>query len=85
MTTLPPEDKTAAISPDLLVVNFSGHQTTMQASGPWGVNTAFTATTSDSGAVTALWSGAKNQQVFFNLSCKGGIIGYLRSVQVFAI
>ncbi len=69
----------------LIVLNFSGHQITMKMSGPWGVSTAFNATNTTSSAVTALWHATKGQQVFFNLSCTGPIIGYFKSIQVFLL
>lgn len=69
----------------LVVINFTGYQTTMQLSGPWGINTAYSATTSSTGIATAIWNGTKGAQVFFSLSCKGGTMGYLQSVQVFLL
>ena len=69
----------------LILLNFSGYETTMRLFVPWGTHTAYTPTTSDIGVVTALWSGSKGQQVFFNLSCTAPYLGYLQSVQVFLL
>ena len=67
----------------LVVGNFSGYQLTLKMQGPWGEVTAYTATTSDSGAVTALWTGTTGQTLNFTLNCTGGSMGYLESIQVF--
>ncbi|GAB4040396.1 hypothetical protein [Spirosoma gilvum] len=69
----------------LIVINFTGYQITMNLSGPWGTNTAYSPTTSSTGVATAIWTGTKGAQVFFTISCKGGIMGYLQSAQVFLI
>lgn len=74
----------------LIVGNFSGYQITMQLHGPWGNNTAYTATTSDRGAVIALWTAsAANQSVYFTMNCITGNnqlgMGYLESIQVFML
>ena len=73
----------------LVVANFSGYQITMQLHGPWGNNTAYTPTTSDQGAVIALWNGSANQSLYFTINCitnnnKLGM-GYLESVQIFLL
>lgn len=65
----------------LVVGNFSGYDCTMRLNGPWGTTTAYTAETSDSGAVLALWTG--DGSLWFTMSCTGGYIGYLESIQVF--
>jgi hypothetical protein len=71
----------------LIVEHFSGWETTMHLFGPWGENTAYTATTSDSGAVVALWSG--DQEFEFTTSCTQPNneygIGYIESIQVFEL
>jgi hypothetical protein len=67
----------------LVVGNFSGFQITMKMQGPWGEVSAFTATTSDSGAVTALWTATAGQKLNFTLNCTGGGMGYLESIQIF--
>lgn len=69
----------------VIVINFTGYLITMQLVGPWGTHTAFSPTASSTGVVTASWSGAKGQQVFFTISCKGSIMGYLQSAQVFSV
>jgi hypothetical protein len=71
----------------LIVGNFTGWETTMHLGGPWGEATAYTATTSDSGAVTALHNGG--QQFEFTLygtqpnNLPG--VGYIESIQVFEL
>ena len=71
----------------VIVGHFTGYQTTMHLNGPWGTNTAYTAQTSDAGAVLAIWSG--NQKFQFTLNCtvpdNGWGIGYLESIQVLAV
>lgn len=67
----------------LIVGNFSGHDCTMRLSGPWGQTEAHTATTSDPGAVMASWSGSG--ALFFTMTCQGSLMGYLESLQVFAL
>jgi hypothetical protein len=67
----------------LLVGNFSGYETTMSMTGPWGVSTAYTATTSDHHQVSALWTGS--EEFDFSLSCTGAGMGYLESLQVFEL
>ena len=74
----------------LIVGNFSGYKITMQLHGPWGNSTAYTATTSDKGAVLALWTAtAANQSVYFTMNCITGNnqlgMGYLESIQVFML
>jgi len=70
----------------LVAVHFSGYQTTMSARGPWGTASAYTATTSDSGAVTALWEGTAGTTLYFSISCSNvnnlSGLGYLTSIQV---
>jgi hypothetical protein len=71
----------------VIVGHFTGYQTTMHLDGPWGKNTAYTAETSDAGAVMAIWSG--NQKFEFTMHCtvpdNGWGIGYIESIQVFAL
>ena len=59
----------------------------MHLNGPWGDNTAYTAETSDAGAVMAIWNGS--QQFEFTMHCKapdnGWTIGYIESIQVFEL
>ena len=74
----------------LLAVNFTGYQQTMRLNGPWGTNTAHTATTSDTGTVTALWTaGAAGAQLFPTMTCREDDGDYgiaaLYSVQVFPV
>ena len=74
----------------LIVGNFSGYKITMQLHGPWGNNTAYTATTSDKGAVVAIWTAAAaNQSIYFTINCLTGNnqlgMGYLESIQVFML
>lgn len=76
----PPSDGTY-----LIVEHFTGWETTMHLNGPWGENTAYTAVTSDSGAVVALWSGS--QEFEFTTHCTQPNneygIGYIESIQAF--
>jgi hypothetical protein len=69
----------------LIVGHFTGYQTTMHLNGPWGENTAYTAKTSDSGAVTALRDASAEFE--FTMHCtvpdNGYGIGYIESVQAF--
>jgi hypothetical protein len=71
----------------LVVAHFSGYQTTMAMHGPWGTNTAYTATTSDTGVVISLWAAMAGEDLWFTLNCTapGGeaSIGYLESIQTF--
>ena len=71
----------------LIVGNFTGYETTMHLHGPWGETTAYTALTSDSEAVLALWTG--DQELWFDMNCtapdNGYRIGYIESIQVFAV
>lgn len=71
----------------IVVVNFSGHQQTMRLNGPWGTNTAYTATTSQSAAATAVWTGSAGEGLYFTFSSRAdtGYAGtaYLDSVQIF--
>jgi len=73
----------------LIVATFSGYQITMNLYGPWGVNTAYTPTTSDIGTAIALWTAAAGDTLYFDLnftapSGEAGL-GYLESIQVFAL
>lgn len=68
----------------VVVLNFSGYQVTMGLHGPSGTNTAYCATTSDSAAAVAVWSGSAGSQLFFSFTCTG-LMGYLESVQVFLL
>ena len=71
----------------LVVAHFSGYQTTMAVHGPWGTNTAYTASTSDVGTVISLWDATAGEDLGFTLNCTapGGeaSVGYLESIQVF--
>ncbi len=76
----PPEEATY-----LIVGHFTGSQITMHLTGPWGENTAYTETTSEPGAVVALWSGG---EASFGLHCTENndySLGYIESVQVFHV
>jgi hypothetical protein len=69
----------------LVVGHFTGQEITMHLTGPWGENTAYTATTSEAGAVVALWTGG---EASFGIHCTDNneySIGYIESVQVFKI
>lgn len=71
----------------IVVVNFSGYQQTMSLNGPWGTSTAYTPTTSDTAAATALWTGTAGQTLYCTFSSKadGGDSGiaFLDSFQVY--
>jgi hypothetical protein len=81
--------KAPAAGTYLVVANFSGYKTTMRLLGPWGTNTAYTPTPSDTGTVTALWTASAATTLYFYLNCAqdGNVtgIGYLESVQVFRL
>jgi hypothetical protein len=81
------EFKPASNGTYLMVGNFTGYQTTAHLNGPWGENTAYTAQTSDSGVVVALY--ATDQQFEFNLNFtvpnNDYGIGYIESIQVFSM
>ena len=71
----------------LCVGNFTGYQTTAHLYGPWGETTAYTAQTSDSGVIAALY--ATDQGFEFNLNFtvpnnEYGL-GYIESIQVFSL
>lgn len=83
-TVVYPRFKAPSAGTYLVVGNFSGYQITMSMSGPWGTTTAYCPTTSDSAAVTALWTATAGQSIFFSLNCTG-LIGYLESLQVFLL
>jgi hypothetical protein len=65
-----------------VALRFTGHQTTLRVNGPWGVVSAFSATTSDNPVATALWDGSAGETLFFTFSFTGGIIGFLKSIQM---
>jgi hypothetical protein len=67
----------------IFAVNFTGWNCTMYLGGPWGTKSAYTALTTDSGVVAALWAG--NAPMGFGMSCKGSGLGFVASVQVFAL
>lgn len=69
----------------MVVGNFSGYQITMNLHGPWGNNTAYCPTTSDHAQAIAFWDGTAGQTLFFTINLTGPIIGYLESVQIFAL
>lgn len=69
----------------IVVVHFSGYQITMNLNGPWGTLSAYCATTADSAAASAVWNGGARETLFFTMNCTGSIIGYLESIQVFAV
>ncbi|WP_152031023.1 hypothetical protein [Agromyces aureus] len=66
----------------LVAVRFSGHETTLRLQGPWGVQTAFSATTSDHPTLTAVWTGAAGAHLNFTFLFTGGIIGYLEAIDI---
>src|SRR4051812_28943230 len=72
----------------LVVGHFTGYQTTMHLNGPWGESTAYTPTTSDSGAVTAFLA-ADGTSLNFTLHCEapdnGWGMGYIESIQVYEL
>jgi hypothetical protein len=72
----------AASGSHLVALRFTGHQTTLRVNGPWGVVSAFSATTSDNPVATALWDGSAGETLFFTFSFTGGIIGFLKSIQM---
>jgi hypothetical protein len=71
----------------IVVVNFTGYQQTMSLNGPWGTTTAHTATTSDAGTTTALWTANAGDTLFCTFSSRSdsGYAGlsFLDSFQVF--
>jgi len=81
------EFKPASSGTFLVVCHFTGYQTTMHLRGPWGETTAYTAETSDSGAVLAQWTG--DQRFEFTMTCtvpnNDYGLGYIESILVYAI
>jgi len=81
------EFKPPAAGTYMIVGHFTGYQTTMHLNGPWGENTAYTAETTDSGAVVALWTGSG--QFEFTMLCKSPNneygLGYVESIQAFEL
>jgi hypothetical protein len=69
----------------LVVGNFTGHQITMNLHGPWGKSSAFSATSSTAAAVTAFWTASAGDSLWLTMSCTGQILGYVQSIQVFAM
>jgi hypothetical protein len=73
----------------VVALNFCGYQQTMCFNGPWGVNISHTATTSDAGAVTAVWDGPAGETLYCGMTCMSddGFAGIasLQSVQVFRL
>ncbi len=78
----PPTDGTY-----LIVEHFTGYETTMHLYGPWGENTAYTAATSDSGAVMGLYSGSQEFEFTTNCTVPNNEygLGYIESIQVFEL
>jgi hypothetical protein len=76
-------------APYIVVVNFSGYQQTMRLNGPWGTSTAHTATTSESAAATALWTGTAGETLYPTFSSRSDDgfsgIAYLDSFQIFRL
>ena len=69
----------------LIVVHFTGTEITMHLTGPWGENTAYTASPSDPGAVVALWTGGETS---FGMHCTDNneySLGYIESVEIFKV
>jgi hypothetical protein len=69
----------------LIVVHFTGAEITMHLTGPWGENTAYTASASEAGAVVALWTGGETA---FGMHCTDNneySLGYIESVQIFKV
>ncbi|MET4159011.1 hypothetical protein [Agromyces sp. PvR057] len=66
----------------LVAVRFSGHETTLRLNGPWGIQTGFSATTSDHPTLTAVWTGAAGAHLNFSFLFSGGIIGYLEAIDI---
>jgi hypothetical protein len=69
----------------LVVGTFSGYQITMNLGGPWGTNSAYCPTTSDTMTVSAFWPATAGETLSFGLSCTGPILGYLESIQVISL
>ena len=72
----------------LVVLQFSGVDQTMSLRGPWGTNTAHTATVKDVGSLGALWTSAGGDTLSFSFSSvtDGGLPGLsvFRSLSVLA-
>ena len=69
----------------LVVGHFTGSQITMNLYGPWGKRSAFSATPSTAAAVTAFWTASAGDSLWLTMSCTGQIVGYVQSIQVFAV
>ncbi|QAY72706.1 hypothetical protein ET445_04450 [Agromyces protaetiae] len=66
----------------LVALRFSGHQTSMRLTGPWGLASTSSATTSDHPTVTAVWTGSLGSTLHFSFSLTGGIMGYLEEIAI---
>jgi hypothetical protein len=69
----------------LVLAHFTGYQITAHLHGPWGDNTAYSATTSDAGVVAAPWNAAAGDDLFFTVTFTGDILGYIQSIQVYQL
>ena len=69
----------------LVVGTFTGRETTMQMSGPWGLVTAFTAQKSDTGSVIAMTHVPEGQGLSFTLTSKNPGVAFLKAVQLFSM
>jgi len=69
----------------LIVVHFTGYQTTAYLNGPWGQNTAYTAAVTDSGVVLGLWTAGQGEfTLHFTVPNNEYGLGYIESIQAFA-
>jgi len=68
----------------LVALHVNGYQTTVRLNGPWGTVTAYCAANTDPPSVaTALWTApAAGSGLSFSFSFTGGIVGYLRKVEI---
>jgi len=86
-TNVAVEFRTPADGTYLFVGHFSGYQMTMHLLGPWGETTAYTAETSDAGAVLALH--ITDKPLWFGFRCtepnNEGAAGLLHSIQVYQL
>jgi hypothetical protein len=69
----------------LVLGHFTGYQITAHLNGPWGDNTAYSATTSDAGVVAALWNATAGEDLFFTVTFTGDILGYIQSIEVYQL
>lgn len=81
--------KAPAKSTYLVAGHFTGYECTMWMHGPWGSNSAYTAVTTDTGAVVALWDAHAGDALSFTMNCTSPenlpSIGYIKSIEIYKL